>query len=155
MTYLEVFADQYRDTHRELLDVIHSLPDGALNWVAYAGGNSIAVLVTHILGNQLETLRVVRGQPSSRTRSAEFEVDQASAADLRALLVEAQAIFEELTPRITPEELEATVTRPSAVRVIERSGLYTLNHSVVHAREHLGQIWMTRDLWNLRFRPDA
>jgi hypothetical protein len=63
-------------------------------------------------------------------------------------LLEAQAVFPELTPRVTPEELEATVTRPSAVRVIERSGLYTLNHSVVHAREHLGQIWMTRDLWN-------
>jgi hypothetical protein len=46
--------------------------------------------------------------------------------------LEAQAVFEELTPQITPEELEATVTRPSAVRVTERPGLYTLNHSVVH-----------------------
>jgi uncharacterized damage-inducible protein DinB len=147
MQYVQVFAEQYQDVYRELLESIDSLPQEALNWVPCPGANSVAVLVTHILGNQLETLRAIRGEPTSRNRTAEFEVLGATAADLLALVVEAEAISAQITPQITPAQLDAVVNRPSATRVVNRSGLYTLAHSIVQAREHLGQIWLTRDLW--------
>ncbi len=149
MTYLEVFVDQYRDVYRDLLEVIDSLPEEALNWAPYPEGNSIAVLATHLLGNQLETLRAVKGQPTSRNRSAEFEIDAASVAELRGLVAEAEAVMTELTPQITPRELDAMVRRPARADTAH-PGLYQLNHSITHAREHLGQIWMTRDLWKAR-----
>jgi uncharacterized damage-inducible protein DinB len=151
--YLEVLQDQWRMAHSDILEIIDNLPEEALNWVPYAGGNSIAVLVTHVLGNQLETLRTVRGQPTDRDRAAEFKVDQATAADLRVLVSEAEAVSGQLIPQITSEELDALVRRPNAPRINNRSGLYTLNHSIVHAREHVGQITLTRDLWKARSKP--
>ena len=148
--YLDVYADQWRMAHGDMLEVIESLPEEAINWVPYEGGNSIAVLVTHVVGNELETLRTIRGLPSARDRSAEFDVTVASAGDLRALLSEARAVSEDLTPQITPEQLEAIVLRPNATRINNRTGMYTLNHSILHAREHIGQMMLTRDLWRAR-----
>jgi len=109
-------------------------------------GNFIAVLVTHLLGNQVETLRTVRQQPSDRNRAAEFAVDDASQADLVTLVDKARAVLVELAPEITSAQLDRLVRRPAAPDTVY-SGLYQLKHSITHAREHLGQIWMTRDLW--------
>lgn len=149
MTYIEVFIAEYGQVHDQLTEVINSLPDEALNWKPYAGGNSIAVLATHLVGNQVETLRTVREQPSDRNRPAEFAVDDASQAGLLALVDDARAVLAELAPQITPEQLERLVRRPAAPDNAY-PGLYQLSHSVTHAREHVGQIWMTRDLWEAK-----
>ncbi len=146
MTYIEVFIRQYREVHDQLVEVIEDLPDEALNWKPYAGGNSISVLVTHTLGNQVETLLAVSQQVSNRDRKAEFAIDHATRADLLATVEGARARLADLAPRITPEQLDAMVRRPAAAHS-EHAGLYQLNHSITHAREHLGQIWMTRGLW--------
>jgi uncharacterized damage-inducible protein DinB len=150
MSYAQVFAEQLGDVHRELAGVINELPAEALNWIPYEGGNSIAVLVTHLLGNELETLRVVRGMPTDRVRSAEFEVSNATRGGLLALLAEAEAVSAELTPRLTVEDLDRMVRRPAALGDTAHSGLYQLEHSLTHASEHYGQICMTRDLWGAR-----
>jgi uncharacterized damage-inducible protein DinB len=149
MTYVEVFALQYGEVYEQLVDVIEDLSDEALNWRPYAGGNSIAVLVTHTLGNQVETLLAVSQRASNRDRKAEFAVDHATQADLLATVEGARAVLADLAPRITPEQLDAMVRRPAAADS-EHPGLYQLNHSITHAREHLGQIWMTRDLWKAK-----
>ncbi|HEV3233369.1 MAG TPA: DinB family protein [Candidatus Dormibacteraeota bacterium] len=150
MAYLEVFQEQYREVYGALLEVIASLPAEAMDWPPYTNANSIAVLVTHILGNQLETLRTVSGVPTDRNRDAEFRVQGASSDSLRDLVVGAEAVMAQLTPQITSEQLEAMIRRPSASTSEARTGLYHLNHSIAHAREHLGQIWMTRDLWRAK-----
>lgn len=150
MTYVEVFAQQFKDVHRELARIVEGLSDEALNWTPHPGGNSIAVLVTHLLGNELETLRTVRGIATNRDRSAEFEVDNAARGALLALLAEAAAVNDDLTPQITPEDLERMVRRPAALRDTAHTGLYQLEHSITHASEHYGQICMTRDLWEAK-----
>ena len=153
MTYIDVFIDQYHDVYRDLKEVLNDLPNEALNWAPYKAGNSIAVLTTHLLGNQAETLRTVRNAPSDRVRSAEFETRDATASDLLALVEGADGLMHELTPNITSEQLEAETRRGAAISEGARTGLYHLAHSIVHAREHVGQIWMTRDLW--RARPEG
>jgi uncharacterized damage-inducible protein DinB len=150
MQYVQVFAEQFRDVHRELARIVDELSDEALNWIPYPGANSIAVLVTHVLGNELETLRVVRGLPTDRVRAAEFEVSSASSGGLLALLAEAEAVSAELTPQLTAEDLDRMVRGPAALGDTAHSGLYQLEHSLAHASEHYGQICMTRDLWGAR-----
>jgi uncharacterized damage-inducible protein DinB len=155
MTYVEVFRQQYGEVYRDLTEVVNSLPDEALNWVPYGGANSISVLLTHLLGNQVETLRAIRGVPTDRNRSAEFEVKDATQDSLLAQLATAEAVLAELAPQITPEELDAIVVRPAALNDTDHTGLYQLGHSIAHAREHVGQIWMTRDLWGVRSKAST
>jgi uncharacterized damage-inducible protein DinB len=150
MTYPEVFADQYHDVYHDLKEVLNDLPGEALNWKPYEGANSIAVLTTHILGNQLETLRTVRGVATSRNRASEFKTEDATAAGLLELVADADSVMHELVDEITSAELEAKTTRPAASADTPSTGLYHLAHSIAHAREHVGQIWMTRDLWRAR-----
>lgn len=148
MTFQAAFTQMFGDVHVAMDEVVASLPDEALNWVPYDGTNSIAILVTHVLGNQLETLRSVRSMPSDRDRAAEFTLKEATQAGLLAKLEEARTVMAELAPQITADELETLVRRPSADAAY--SGMHQLMHSVAHAREHLGQMWITRDLWRAR-----
>jgi hypothetical protein len=150
VTYQEVFVQQYGDVHRELREVLQSLPDEALNWVPYPGANPIAVLVTHLLGNELETIQTVKRLPTDRNRASEFEVKDAAGGDLLALVDDAESVLRHLAPQIAPEDLDRMVRRPAALSDTARTGLYQLAHSIAHAREHVGQIWLTRDLWNAR-----
>jgi hypothetical protein len=148
--FVETYAVMFGKVHDAFAEVISSLPDEALTWVPYEGTNSIAVLVTHVIGNQLETLRTMRSLPSDRDRAAEFTITDATRADLLARLEAARGVLADLAPQVTPEELETLVSRPSANEAL--SGMHQLMHSVAHAREHLGQAWMTRDLWERRAR---
>jgi uncharacterized damage-inducible protein DinB len=153
MTYIEVFTEQYHDVYHDLREVLNDLPDEALNWSPYAGANSIAVLTTHILGNQLETLRTVAGAPTTRDRPSEFRTRDATAAGLLELVANADSVMHELAGGITAEQLDAETTRPSSASGKARAGLYHLGHSIAHAREHIGQAWMTRDLWKAQSGP--
>src|SRR5258708_36944568 len=114
MTYIEVFIRQYREVHDQLVEVIEDLPDEALNWKPSAGGNSISVLVTHTLGNQVETLLAVSQNASNRDRKAEFAIDHATRADLLATVQGARPLLAHPAPRITPERLTYMAGRPRA-----------------------------------------
>ncbi|MEA2645762.1 MAG: hypothetical protein QOE92_845 [Chloroflexota bacterium] len=150
MGFIDVFSEKYAELHEALLEVVDSLDAEGLNWFPYEGSNSVAVLVTHTLGNELETLRTVAGDPTARNRAAEFEVRDATPESLRKLIGQARAVHGDVAPRITPERLETLMVRPAASTDTPYSGLYHLVHSLSHAREHLGQAWVTRDLWRLR-----
>lgn len=148
MAFVGEYIDMYGEVHDSLVEVIESLAADGLNWEPYGGTNSIAILVAHTLGNHLETLRTVRGIPTARNRDAEFQIDAATRADLLALVAEARDVMADLAPQITPEQLEKMTVRPSRSKTTPQTGMRHLMHSLAHAREHLGQIWVTRDLWS-------
>src|SRR6266487_1994574 len=100
------------DTFRGLFHVLHEgfrkqvrgLDHGTLNWRPLPKANSIAVLVTHSLGSEREMLRSVRLVATERDRESEFKVE-AEAADLLALLDQADQEVDELLGGLTTEDL--------------------------------------------------
>jgi len=146
MSVVETFVEQIRAVHGALRDEVRDLPEEALNWKPCDGANSIAVLVTHLVGSELETVRIVAQAATARDRAAEFRVTGLDARHLVGLLDEADAIVDELAPRIGTSELSALRVRPASLNQGPKSGEFLLVSTLGHAREHLGQILLTKQL---------
>lgn len=140
------FADQIRAAHAAIRDEVRDLSTDALNWTPCEGANSIAVLVTHLLGSELEVVRLVARVETARDRPAEFRATGLDASHVGGLLDEADAVVGELAPRIGETELKGQHVRPTARNQGPRSGEYLLMSTLGHAREHLGQILLTKQL---------
>lgn len=132
----------FRSVHHSIREEVSGLDWDALNWKPHPEANSIAVLVTHTLGSEREMLRAVRGMGSDRNRPAEFEVT-AEAADLVALVELADLELDEHIRAIAAEDL--TALRPRGERA-PRPGFEWVVSNYGHAREHLGQIQLTKQL---------
>jgi uncharacterized damage-inducible protein DinB len=142
-----------RQQQRAFGDVIADLPIEALDWQPARGANSLAVLVTHAWGAaQAWTLRAA-GREMARDRAAEFRA-KANSAALHALLIEGGARIEAALEAIDPATLGRICFGPSTQPSSDEE--YTVAqcvlHAVEHAQEHLGQAYLTRQLWE-RQRP--
>lgn len=138
-------VERLREVHRKLRDEVQDLDTAALNWAPGPDTNSLAVLVTHMLGSEAEALKRVRGLPSDRVRAAEFVPREQSAADLLARIDAAEAELEQHAAAITEADLAAL--RTHATRGT-RTGLYWLVDIFGHLREHLGHLQLTRQLYS-------
>ena len=137
-------AEQFQVVHGLLRDEVRGLSVEELNWKPAPVTNSIAVLVVHTLGSEAEVLRVAANVPGERDRPAEFRVAATDAEDLLREIDQADAYIEAMAPRITAEDLAAE--RPRADRPPE-TGLHWLLTNYGHAREHLGHIQLTKQLY--------
>lgn len=142
-TVAETVGAQFHAVHHQIREQVSALDWAALNWKPHPEANSIAVLVVHTLGSEREMLLAIRGMPSDRKRTAEFEV-AAAAADLIALLELADLDVDEHISALTVEDL--TAMRPRGDRP-PRPGLEWLIRNYGHAREHLAQIELTKQLY--------
>lgn len=129
-----------------LLKTLEGLDAAALNWTPTAHGtNSLYVLATHSIGSEhgwiAETLA---GYPKTRNRAAEFEARGADLAALRQHFAQVARETEAILSARTPEQL--ATTRPDERRgpVTER---WIVLHVISHLSEHLGQMYLTRQLW--------
>jgi len=136
----------FHAVHDEMRNQVRGLDHGTLNWHPLPKANSIAVLVVHTLGSEREVLLSVRKQPSERDRESEFKVE-AEAADLLALLDQADRDLDEHLGSLTAADLDEL--RPRGDRP-PRPGLQWLLHNYGHAREHLAQIELTKQLYDSR-----
>ena len=137
-------AEQFQAVHGLLRDEVRDLSVEELNWKPAPETNSIAVLVVHTLGSEAEVLRVAANVPGERDRPAEFRVEANDAEDLLREIDQADAYIEAMAPRITAEDLAAD--RPRGDRPPE-TGLHWLLTNYGHAREHLGHIQLTKQLY--------
>src|SRR5438105_9260526 len=142
----EAFQKLFHELHDGFRKQVTGLDHGTLNWRPLPKANSIAVLVTHSLGSEREMLRSVRRAASERDRDSEFKVE-AEAADLLALLDQMDREVDELLGALTVEDL--TENRPRGDNE-PRPGLYWLISNYGHAREHLAQIELTKQLYDSR-----
>lgn len=140
-------VDLYRSVHQQLRSLVQDMDGDQLNWSPGPDLNSIAVIVTHTLGSELDTLLFVRGIKGDRDREAEFQVRVGSAAELLAAIDRADALLAEHGESITADDLATTRTRPDRDPQI---GLHWLVNNYGHAREHLGHLHMTRQLYQQR-----
>jgi DinB superfamily len=136
----------YRDLHEKLREQVRGMDAGTLNWKPLPLANSVAVLIVHTLGSEREMIRAVRSLPTERDREAEFRAE-APAADLLALLDEVGRELDEHLGAVTAADL--TELRPRGDRP-PRPGLEWLLSNYGHAREHLAQVELTKQLYDSR-----
>jgi len=136
----------YRDVHAKMREQVRGMDHGTLNWSPLPKANSIAVLVTHTLGSEREMIRALRQVATERDRESEFKVE-AEAADLLALLDQADRDLDEHIGALTSADL--TELRPRGDRP-PRPGIEWLLSNYGHAREHLAQIELTKQLFDSR-----
>ena len=136
----------YRDVHAKMREQVRGMDHGTLNWSPLPKANSIAVLITHTLGSEREMIRALRQVATERDRESEFKVE-AEAADLLALLDQADHDIDEHIGALTAADL--TELRPRGDRP-PRPGIEWLLSNYGHAREHLAQIELTKQLFDSR-----
>lgn len=146
--FLAAARTTFRQQQRAFGTVIAGLSVEALDWQPATGANSLAALVTHAWGSaQAWTLRAA-GREMERARAAEFRA-RADPAALEALLAEGGARIEAALDAINPATLGQVrfgpSTRPSSDE--EYTAARCVLHAVEHAQEHLGQAYLTRQLW--------
>jgi len=146
-----------RRSLQEMSACIEGLGPEALNWrPAGEDTNSIAVLATHSLESSRYWLATALGAPPPpRDRDSEF---LATAPDAKSLL--------DLVDRFGTECLgflhtaggvdwsapRETHARPNSGDPTHVPAAWCLLHALSHLREHVGQMMLTRQLWEQRHR---
>jgi len=145
-TMATTVAGLYHDVHAKMREQIRGMDRGTLNWSPLPKANSLAVLVTHTLGSEREMIRALRQIATDRDRDSEFRVES-EAGDLLALLDQADRELDEHVAALTPADL--TELRPRGDRP-PRPGIEWLLANYGHAREHLAQMELTKQLYDSR-----
>jgi hypothetical protein len=145
-TVTTTIAAMYHSVHEQMREHIRGLDRGTLNWKPLPQANSIAVLVVHTLGSEREVIHAVRSQTTERDRPGEFRAE-GEADELLALLAQADRELDEQLGTVTAADL--TEPRPRGDRP-PRPGLDWLVSNYGHAREHLAQIELTKQLYDSR-----
>jgi hypothetical protein len=139
----------FRQVHDQLRHELDGLDDDAINWAPTPGANSIATIVTHLVGSEAETLRCVAGVESERDRDAEFVGKGLIRKQVLDLLERADHLITEVEPRIDPSRLLAVFPLPTLPADEIRPGLTWLVGNYGHAREHVGEVQLTKQLQRL------
>jgi len=142
----EAFQKLFHELHEKFREQVRGLDHGTLNWRPLPKANSIAVLVAHSLGSEREMIRAVRSLPSDRDRDSEFRVE-ADAAELLALADQADREVDEHMAGLTAEDLIQDRPRKDHD---PKPGLMWLISNYGHAREHLAQVELTKQLYDSR-----
>jgi len=136
----------FHSVHEEMRKQVRGLDHGTINWKPLPLANSIAVLIVHTLGSEREMIRAVRKLATERDRDAEFKAEL-DADDLIALLDQTDREVDEHLAGLTAADL--TEMRPRGDRP-PKLGLEWLVSNYGHAREHLAQIELTKQLYDSR-----
>lgn len=140
------YLNRFEDLAQQLTSAIEGLPLSALDWSPAENMNSITVLVTHLTGATRFLIGdIVLGEPSGRVRSKEFESSGLSTADLLTKINTMTTYIQQALPRLTTHNLSDI--RPSPVHNREFSIGWALLHAMEHAALHVGQVQITRQMW--------
>jgi hypothetical protein len=135
----------FRSIHAQLRDEVREVSTEELNWKPAPETNSIAALVVHTLGSEAEVWRVAANVKGNRDRDAEFRVTADDAASLLRELDQADSYLEALAPRVTAQDLGEVRARGERE---PQTSLHWLVTNYGHAREHLGHIQLTKQVYD-------
>lgn len=138
---------QFRQLHQELRLEIRRCDDETLNWAPCPGANSAATIVSHTLGSEAETICAVAGVAHKRDRNAEFQNGDQSGQMLIRQVDDADALLDELATKMTEARAGNLMTLPTLPTDDIRSGLTWLIGNLGHAREHMGHLRLTIQLY--------
>jgi uncharacterized damage-inducible protein DinB len=135
-----------------MVELIRPLDDDCLNWTPAAPEtNSIAAMVTHTCGSIDGWLSRALVESIERDREAEFH----ARADAAALVERIERCRAETRRRLDALDgvdpgTVRSVRRLSSGRDAQVSVAWCVEHAIVHAGEHWGQIQLTRQLYDAR-----
>jgi len=108
--------------------------------------NSISVLVFHLTGAERYWIGDIAAQdPTERDRDAEFRVHDVEMDVLKKRLADNLKYAGSALDKMRLEDLEVSRARTSDGH--EFTVAWALLHALEHATVHLGQIQLTRQLW--------
>ena len=138
----------FHQLHDELRKLVGESDYASLNFVPCPDANSIATIITHLVGSEAETLQSVAGIESVRDRDAEFRRGEQTASGLLAQLDAADALLDELASALTADRLERELALPTLPSAVTRRGITWLIGNLGHAREHVGHARLTKQLYD-------
>jgi uncharacterized damage-inducible protein DinB len=145
-TFFKDYIDLLQERHNEILEALEGLPPAALDWIPGPDMNSINVLVFHITGSTRYWIGDIAAQESShRDRDAEFRVSDVEVEVLKNRLADNLEYARNVLSKFTIEDLQTT--RESARNGRTFTVAWALLHALEHTTLHLGQIQLTRQLW--------
>ncbi len=141
-----------RAAREDIHAAIDGLPTDALNWrPAPEDTNSIAVLAIHSLTSTRTWLAVAVDEPlPSRDRDAEFEAIARKPAELLHFVDSATAVCLALVDKsrtVDWSALRDAQPAPGDAETRQVFAAWALLHALEHLREHVGQMSLTRQLW--------
>ena len=138
-----------RDDMRAAID---GLPTDALNWrPTPEDTNPIAVLAIHSLTSTRHWLSVAVDEPlPSRDRDAEFEATTRKPAELLHFVDSATAVCLSLIDKDRVVDWSALRDHWDPGRDDKLFAAWALLPALEHLREHVGQLALTRQLWQQR-----
>jgi uncharacterized damage-inducible protein DinB len=145
-TFFKDYLNLLQDCHNHILNALEGLPPAAFDWAPGTDMNSISVLVFHLTGAERYWIGDVAAQdPSDRDRDAEFRVQGAGLDVLKKRTTDILEYASNALDKMSIQDLET-------IRISSRDGreftvAWALLHALEHATLHLGQIQMTRQLW--------
>ena len=144
--FFSAYLDLLQDCHNGILQALEGLSQDALDWVPGQDMNSINVLLAHITGSVRFWIGDIAAQePSNRDRDAEFRARGVGTDVWRKKLAENLDYAHNALDKMSLQDLEATRIRPSDGRKFTVA--WALLHALEHATSHVGQIQITRQLW--------
>jgi uncharacterized damage-inducible protein DinB len=146
------YLNRLTKLHEEIATAIDPLPQEALDWSPGPEMNSIGVLVVHLAGAERYWIGdVACGDPSGRVREAEFRAHGLDSPALKKILDGGLTYTSGALEKLTLQDLEARRFAPRDNASF--SVAWALLHALEHTAIHLGQIQLTRQLWDQREGP--
>jgi uncharacterized damage-inducible protein DinB len=144
---VEMYAKLLRERRSEILQLIEGLNADALNWRPLpAEANSLYALAVHSLGAERRWIHQDVGQHQIvRDREAEFRAQGDDAAELNKNYTAVAQASEEILSKLTASNLDEVRSEPKPHTV-----RWSVLHTLEHYNEHLGQMRLTRQLWDNR-----
>ncbi|HTX78874.1 MAG TPA: DinB family protein [Longilinea sp.] len=148
-TFYQEYIDRFQELHKEIMEILHGLPQEALDWVPGKDMNSMGAIVAHIAGSERMMVGTfVGGITIDRDREAEFRAKGAGEAALAALLDESLEMVRSVCSKLTLDDLAAKRVRPRDQ--LQITVTWALLRSLNHTAMHEGHIQITRQLWEQR-----
>ena len=144
-TYFEHYLNNLQELHNDMQSALENLPPAALDWSPGTGMNSINVMVVHTVGAERYLAgEFIAREPSNRDRDAEFKAQGLDAAELKKRLSDSLGYVRGIMEKLTLADLES----PRMFRNQREVTMgWVLGHLLKHTATHLGQIQLTRQLW--------
>jgi hypothetical protein len=144
--FYEDYLNNLYELHSDIEKALEGLTPAALDWVPQPGMNSIGVMVFHLTSAERFLIGdMIAGDNSNRDRDAEFKVQGLGMSALVKRLTDNRAYIFGVLAGLTLADLEA---RRMFRNQREVTVGWVLGHALKHTATHLGQIQLTRELWD-------
>ena len=138
--------DIFHVQNEEWREIVIGLDTEALNWKPGTETNSIAVLVAHTFDATRYLTASAAGIELDRDRESKFGYSTPSSEKLIAMIDDSEREINGYINRVTTDLLIEDHARPGRTH----TGAWWLLYALQHAREHIGQAHLTRQLYEQR-----